>query len=116
MNFSASATHCSFSNLCSLHFGGISEGAQMISTACGFSRFLSHPVQVGGDDVNVKPACTLCHLETHEQSPVARVEFRFALDEHLEVGPVALAHSDVLRTRAARSMAPLFLFRHPARV
>jgi hypothetical protein len=36
----------------------------------------------------VKPACTLCHFETHEQSPVAREEFRFALDEHLEVGPV----------------------------
>jgi ABC-type taurine transport system ATPase subunit len=29
---------------------------------------------------------------------------------------LALAHSDVLRTRAAKSMAPLFLFRHPARV
>ena len=51
-------------------------------------RFLAHPVQIGGDDVNVKPACTLRHFETHEQSPVARVEFRFALDEHFEVGPV----------------------------
>jgi hypothetical protein len=29
---------------------------------------------------------------------------------------LALAHGDVLRTRAAKSMAPLFLFRHPARV
>ena len=51
-------------------------------------RFLSYPVQIGGDDLNVKPSCTLCHFETHEQSPVAREEFRFALDEHLEVGPV----------------------------
>jgi hypothetical protein len=51
-------------------------------------RFLSYPVQIGGDDLSVKPACTLCHFETHEQSPVAREEFRFALDEHLEVGPV----------------------------
>jgi hypothetical protein len=29
---------------------------------------------------------------------------------------LALAHSEDLRTRAAKSMAPLFLFRHPARV
>jgi ABC-type phosphonate transport system ATPase subunit len=29
---------------------------------------------------------------------------------------LALAHSDVLRTLAAESTAPFFLFRHPARV
>jgi hypothetical protein len=51
-------------------------------------RFLSHPVQIGGDDVNVQPGCTLRHFETHEKSPVARVEFSLALAEHLEVGRV----------------------------
>lgn len=79
----------SFSNLCSLHFGGISEGAQMYLGGMRVLRFLSHPVQIGGDDVYVQPACTLCHFEIHEQPPIARVEFRFALNEHLEVGPVA---------------------------
>jgi hypothetical protein len=71
-----------------LHFGGISEDAQMCLDGMWVLRFLAHPVQIGGNDVNVQPAGTLCHFETHEQSPVAREEFRFALDEHLEVGPV----------------------------
>jgi hypothetical protein len=64
------------------------EGAQMYLGGMRVLRFLSNPVQIGGGDVNVQPACTLCHFETHEQPPIARVEFRFALDEHLEVGPV----------------------------
>jgi hypothetical protein len=39
MNFSASATHCSFSNLCSLHFGGIFEDAQIYLDGMWFSGF-----------------------------------------------------------------------------
>ena len=63
-------------------------------------RFLSHPVQIGGDDVYVQPACTLCHFEIHEQPSIARVEFRFALNEHLEVGPV-VSDAELFANRSA---------------
>src|ERR1700739_4359784 len=106
MNFSASATRRSFSNLCSLHFGGISEGAQMYLDGMWALRFLSHPVQIGGDDVSVHPACPLCHFEIHEQPPIARVEFRFALNEHLEVGPVAGIVENVPVTPSAFAIVP----------
>ncbi|MBV8484622.1 MAG: hypothetical protein JO077_17380, partial [Verrucomicrobia bacterium] len=69
--------HRSFSNLCSLHFGWISEGAQMYLGGMRVLRFLSNPVQIGGGDVNVQTAWTLCHFEIQEQAPIARVEFLF---------------------------------------
>jgi hypothetical protein len=72
MNFSASATHCSFSNLCSLHFGGISEGAQMYLDGMWVLRFLSNPVQIGGDDVK-----RAAHLTGSQTMAVGEQKDRF---------------------------------------